>query len=236
MNNQNRLVSNYNLQKQKPVSNNLINHINKNITQDNMEQLRKAYELKKLQKQNDLANVFDKNIIHEAIINPIKIQKTNNSQLLEKQYLEAIEKIPKENEYFWAHRTNKPYKNILYNEDYTKEFKTKEDLIIHKTTKQDKDKNGVEKKYTDLLNIIKKENTELQKIYSKENEAENYKKFTYENRDKFKIKYNPKEFDDLKTDNKNFYDKQNEKINQNKTKIQNAIQDLVNSGLLDKTK
>ena len=49
-----------------------------------------------------------------------------------------MEFVPETIKDMWAKRTNQPYKNILKNQDYSKKFEKKEDLIVHKIPNNNK--------------------------------------------------------------------------------------------------
>jgi hypothetical protein len=99
---------------------------------------------------------------------------------------------------WWNGRTNMPYKNILKNENYKKEFKKKEDLTVYKYSAVDKDKIKLAKELVDKKKKLERHNKELKIVFSASNEAACLEEFEYVQKYKYRIKYDPKNFSDLK--------------------------------------
>lgn len=180
----------------------------------------KEEQIRKIKNVKDL-NLDEKQIV-EYVIQPIKLAKNDPDEierLFDTGKVELAEEYIKQN--WWKTRTNAPYKNILKNEDWRKEFKNKEDLIVHKVT--DLDKIGLMKDYNKLKKIIKRHNGKLKKIFSVSKENEHKQNFEYVRKMKERIKYNPKDYDDLK----NFYKKEQKKFNREQKRTDKIIARLM---------
>lgn len=195
-----------------------------------MLKLKQAQELKKMQKFNDIDKVFDKAIIHESVIKPIKINKNDISEfnaLLKKR--ESTWK--QECEDCWKNKTNQPYKKILKNENYNKAIKNENDLIVHKVT--DADKIGLMDELYDFANTLEKHNGQLVMIYSLDKESEHKKNFIYKYQER--VKYDPKDYDGLKKDQIEYYKKQQMELEKNKKKVDDIIEYIMERGLLSES-
>jgi hypothetical protein len=201
-----------------------------------MTRLKKAQELKKMEKINDIDRVFDKALIHESVIKPMKEIKEDPS-VLAKKFKEIQTKFIPELEENWKKRTNQPYKNVIKDEDYKKMnmtkktiFNTEKDLIVHTVT--DADKIGVMKELEELQRLIEKHDGELKILYSLSNEAKNKKEFEYNHKSKFRVKFDPKDFTDLKKDKIEFIKKEQQRLEKDKKRMEDIIESLLSKGLL----
>jgi hypothetical protein len=219
---------------------------NKNNPQ-NPNQMAQMYQLmnnyKKMQQSNLLAKIneleknrdrlnLDKDELRNAIIRPIKIEKADKQEVIIKyRDLENNVSSKRELDELWKKRTNQAYKNIIKDEKYQKkDYKKKEDLIVHKVT--DADKLGVDNELKDFQGKIEVQNGELKIQYSASKETEHKKKFEYNNKYKYAAKYDPKAHDDLKDDNVEYFKKEQEKNEKDKKKVDDIIQSLLNSNIL----
>ncbi len=222
-----------------------------------MNNLKKMQESKILSKINELEKNRDrlnlsKDELRNAIIKPIKIEKSDKQEIVIKY--KDLEKnfTKKELEDLWSKRTNMGYKNIikddiiqnllnsnrltddekreLYEKYNKREYKSKKDLIVHKVT--DLDKLGVDKELQDFESKIETQNGELKIQYSQSHELEHKKKFEYNNKYKYAAKYNPKAHEDLKDDNVEYFKKEQEKLEKDKKKVDDVIQSLLSSNIL----
>lgn len=127
----------------------------------------------------------------------------------------------------WKERTNVPYKNIIKNNDYSKTIKSKDDLVIYKTT--DKDKNDIQllTEYNKLKQLIEAHNIELGKIFSEAELLKHKADFDNINRYNNRLHYNPKDYNELKE----LYDNEQKKINEESTRI-----DMIMASILDTVK
>lgn len=202
---------------------------------NHMAKYKQAQEMKKMQKSSDVNNVFDKDLIHESVIRPIKIVRDDPHELIN-SYNKRNKDWTDERTIAWKERTNQPYKNVLKNENYDKFIGRQgkidvNELIVHKVT--DEDKIGILEELKDLRHSIEKHNSELKVIYSTSKEMEHKKKFEYIHRDKYRIKYDPKDYEGLRKDQLEYYKKEQQKLEKNKKNVMEVIESLLNKGILD---
>jgi hypothetical protein len=160
--------------------------------------------------------------ITELIIPSLKINKTSSEEI-ENNYNVKLDEYS--NNYvnnLWKTRTDQPYKNILKNEDYSKTISSKDDLVIHKITKQEKDSSVLVDEYVKLKNSIDKHNIELKQIFSDTELLKHKKNFDYVNKYQHRIQYNPKDFNELK----DLYEKEQLKIDEEQKRIDEIINNI----------
>lgn len=201
-----------------------------------MNRLKQAHELKRLEKINDIERVIDKSVIHDSVIKPMKEIKEDRNLLMQKYNNLQNNFIP-ELERNWRNRTNQPYKNVLKDDDYKKmnlvkktTFVTEKDLIVHTIT--DADKIGLMKDLAELNSLLEKHNGELKVLYSLSNESKNKKIFEYNHKEKYRVKYNPKDYTDLKSDKIEFIKNEQMKLEKDKKRMEDIIESLLSKGLL----
>ena len=160
-----------------------------------------------------------------------KIIKKNNQQI----------KIPLKLIKLWKTRTNDPYKsvlknaNILNNDDYKKDYKKEDDLIIHKVSREDKDIELLETNFKTIQNEIEKHNDELKLIYSINEKTKKKKEFEYNL--KYKYQYKPsdtadkKEHDDIKQERIEYYKNKQKEEDDTRTKIDRILEKLSNDNI-----
>ena len=193
--------------------------------------LRDSYNLKKIQKFNNIDQKFNIDQLKDVIIKTEKIQKPNininnlvKSKEEENKYImnEAVTK-----------RTNQPYKGIIKNFDYSKiREKHEEDLIVHKITNADKDKNIFDSKLSNYNTTIKTQNTEIKQIYSGDKYSVNKKDFDYQHKYKYRSKIDNNDEPDLRVDRIDYYKKEQYKNEENKKKIDDILLNLIYTGIL----
>lgn len=199
-------------------------------------------------KQNRPQNIkelkMSKEQIYDVIINPIKVEKITKNEFTEKlselqsKYItyktknknknivyETDAVIPKEINNWWNTRTNTPYKNILKKENYSKRFDKLDDFIVHKVTKFDKDKARLKKEFNEILEKLEIHDNELKLIYSPDEENKYKEKFEYINKYKYRLKYDPKDYDKLKQ----YYKKEQKKISRDIERIDYMIEMMVST-------
>ena len=245
----NKLLNNYQNYQQTniPFNNNMLlqnNSIFVNMPQVQQMQakLKDVQQIKQIEKINEMEITMDKDKIRESIIKPIKIEKDKkNKQDLEVKWKNAEnnyrDKSGKdygiEIKHYWENRTNKPYKNILKNEDYSRQYKSSDDLVVHKITQKDKDLDKVEGEFKEINNKREKHNDELKCIYSTSNINEHKKKFEYRHVYKYRIQYDPKDHNTIKQDNIKYYKELQKKEEEGKQQL-NSLQKLVDDGIFEK--
>ena len=225
--------SNNNVLSQNPVFMNMMNNSNFNA-RVNMEKM--AYT----KRPNSVADLkLTQKQLAEYIIRPqedVKIAKAEFEK--SRKNLESIYKIevldngkvsaPTLIMDWWKNRTNTPYKRILTKEEFKKEFKDITDLIVHKYTKLDKDWDVLENQFNNLKKIILTDEQFVEALYSISEKAKNTKIFNYENKIKNRIKYDPKNSEDLKK----YYKKQHNKLNKDSKRIDNMIDMLIDNDVI----
>jgi len=200
-----------------------------------------------MEKLNELEKMDEKDL-KEQIIKPEKIKKKKeDKEELEAGYsvLEGVYKtedsFKKGASKYWKERTNQPYKNIIKDEKYYKQFLTeskrkkldnRDELIVHKVTDVDKDIDRLEKEYDDKDKEIVEHDGELKVIYATSKEAEHKQKFDYNHVYKFRIKYDPSDHSNLKKSKIDLYKKEQKKIEKDKKNMIDIIDSLINDDLL----
>ena len=238
MNNQanNRLLQNFNqnintfnnqLLRNNPIFNNMQHANQTQLMQMQKMQQMQMQKIKELQqiKINEMENRGNKHYnekIKESVIQPSKLNEKLNKTELESKWKLAeesyIDKSGKnygpEIQKYWKARTNEPYKNILKKEDYSKNIKSRDDLVVHRVTL--KDKEGVNNEFEQMDTKREKHDGELKIIYSSNHKNEHKKKFEYNHVYKYRVQYDPKSHGDLKQDKIRYYKEQQKKEESNK--------------------
>lgn len=202
----------------------------------------KLEQIKRAKNIEDMG--IDKKQIMDLVISPIVINKTKKSEL-DEAYNEITPQYGSKNNKFleewWGSRTNQPYKNIikkdLFNKDFKKYYndgifktnvKDKKDLLVHKITDADSDSILLEAEFELLSGIIEKHNDELKVIYSASQKNKYKKEFEYVQNYRYRLEYNPKNSEELK----DFYKKEQKKINKEKRMIDDVINNLIENDQL----
>jgi hypothetical protein len=216
-------------------------------------QMAKIEQIRRAKNISDLG--MDKKQLSEYIIDPIKIDKTTQDELngklrdAEPMYIIPVQSQSQSksgryedqsNAYLrelWKNRTNQPYKNVIkkemFNNDYKKYYKedifkkdinNRDELIVHKVIKNiDADEDILEAEYLLIQEILDNHNGELKTIYSTSNENKYKKEFEYAQKYRYRLEYNPKDSEELK----DFYKKEQKKINKEKKMLEQIIDMLV---------
>ncbi len=194
----------------------------------------------KIEQMKKIKSVKDLNMTNEQITNyviaPIKIEKMNKQELntnyesKKSTYSNNDKVIPKQLKELWEGRQNTPYKNILKQENYKKDFRTKDDLLVHKYTQLDRDKIKLESEYDALISLLEYHDSELLTIYSASEQTKHKENFDYILKYKNLIEYDPKNYSDLKK----FYKKTHKKINKENKRIDEMIELLISGDDLTK--
>jgi len=215
------------------------NNIQYNSAQlQQMQKLKEMQQIKQLEKLNELELTIDKDKIRESVIRPEKLNEKNVRDLetkwkdIESKYIDKTTKdYGPEIKKYWENRTNEPYKNILKNENYSRAFKTKADLVVHCVTT--KDKEGVDDEFNKMDKNREKHNNELKMIYSTDQENEHKRKFEYNHVYKYRVKHDPKDHTKLKQDKIKYYKERQKKEEDGKKKIDLIMETLVNDGIFN---
>lgn len=252
----NKLINNYMMSQQNPSFNN--NLLLKNSYEqfgDQMRQAKNTHNINKIEFLSNLEQQYGVDRIRDAIIEPTKVVMT---ELEKRKQHEITNQLSSEYDVkdknhltmlrtHWNMRTNDPYKNIIKDDKYFSKFlkenlvrgkrvsaldekKMMGELIVHRVTNADKD--GVKEKFDEFANGLEKHNNELKIIYSSTKEAEHAQKFAYNHKEKFRIKYNPSDHNELKSNKIVMYKKVQQELEQDKIKKDNILEDLINNGTL----
>jgi len=189
---------------------------------------RETYNMKKIKKLNNIDQMYNKDDLKNMIINPIKIEKPsiNIQTLVDNKNLENN----KELEESIKKRVNLPYKGIIKNFNYDKIIKNEKDLIVHKVSNEDK-------KFFDddmdkFKNKINSIDNEIKDIYSIDKETKHKKEFEYQHKYKYRSKLETTDDSDLRIDRIEYYKKEQNKLEDNKKKIDNVLLNLIDMGIL----
>jgi hypothetical protein len=237
----NRLLNNY---RTTQIPNNNTNNQLLNNNQYNnpvqLQQLRELQQFKQIEKENEFDILANKDKIRESVIRPIKIKLTKQDKIdfdnkladIKDKYMDKTGKnYGSEIQKYWQNRTNEPYKNILKNENHAREFKTKEDLVVHRVTL--KDKEGIDDEFKQMNNNLEKHNNELKVIYSTEQRNEHKKKFEYNHVYKYRVQHNTKDHDKLKKDKVKYYKERQKQEETDKQSKDQLFQSLIGNGIFD---
>jgi hypothetical protein len=259
----NKLINQFNSHLNQPKQNAFLNNpmINNNPNFSlrdpqfyNKIQMAKIEQIKRAKNINDLG--MDKKELSEYIIDPIKINKTERGDIEKKLHeTEHMYLVPttgtkfedQSNAYLkelWKTRTNQPYKNIIKKEAFDKDYKkyyndnifnkninNRDELIVHKVIKNiDADEDLLEADFLLVQEILEKHNNELKSIYSVSNENKYKREFEYAQKYRYRLEYNPKDSEELK----DFYKKEQKKINKENKMLDQIIDMLVEQDDLSK--
>jgi hypothetical protein len=197
----------------------------KNFYQQMM--LQREEQMRRIKNISDLG--LDEKQMIEYVIAPIRVEKSDANEIARLFDDEAI-KFTKEfiEANWWKERTNAPYKNILKDEDWKKKFNKKEDLIVHKVT--DLDKVGLMEDYQKLVRLIEKHDGDLKVIFSASKETEYKKAFKFVQKYRDRVKYNPKDYNDLK----DYYKKEQKKYDREQKRIDEILTRLMDDEIDDR--
>ena len=178
---------------------------------------------------------IDKKKIAEYVICPIKVEVGKRSIInsdFDKKKRELDIKYIKNN--YWKNRTNTPYKSIIKDKkwwDKNRFRKLKEkDLVYYRAKKSDKSKALLLKEYKKLQDILDNDNNEIKKEYSEKNRDEKKRNFDYVQKSKYRIDYNPKDYNDLKK----IHREQQKKFNRNQKRYDYLMAQLIENEDLNK--
>lgn len=213
------------------------------IQQMQMQKMREQQQIRQIEKINELESTMGKDYkekIKEAVIQPVKIDKSATKKELETKWKQAEQNYfttTKDNkkqygpeiQKYWQSRTNESYKTIIKDKIPPKQIKDDKDLIVHKVTK--KDKEGVDNDFQKMNVVRKKHNSELDVVYAKDKETEHKKKFDYTHVYKYRIQYDPKSHGELKQDKVKYYKEQQKQEEEKKQLKDSILECLVNDSI-----
>lgn len=235
-----------------PFSNNPLLNNNPNFTNNSSNSsFYNKINMAKLEKIKQAKNIdefgMDKKQITDLIICPIVVNKTKKNEL-DEAYNEIVPQfIKKGNKYLeelYKNRTNVPYKNIikkdLFNKDFKKYYKDgifntnikdKKELLVHQISETDSNSLLLEAEFELLTQILEKHNDELKVIYSASKKNKYMKEFEYVQNYRYRLEYNPKNSEELKE----FYKKEQKKINKERQMIDDVINAMIENDQLSET-
>ena len=194
--------------------------------------IRDSYNMKKIKKFNNIDHLYNQDELKNLIIRQQKIEKLNiNIKSLVDNRGDANKKDLEES---IKKRVNQPYKGIIKDFDYSKiRDKHEEDLIVHKVTINDKDKIIFNNKMDNFEKVIAEQNKDIKDTYSMDKKISHKKDFDYQHKYKYRVKIE-NEDEDLRVDRIEFYKKEQNKVEENKKKIDDILLNLIDSGILSK--
>lgn len=193
--------------------------------------IRNSYNMKKIKKFNNIDQLYNQEELKNLVIKPQKIEKPNINI---KTLLESRDDLNKfDLDESRKKRVNQPYKGIIKDFDYSKiRDKHEEDLIVHTVTKEDKDETVFNEKMNTFEQKIAEQNKNIKDTYSLDKKIEHKKEFDYQHKYKYRTKIDSSDNDDLRVDRIEFYKKEQNKIEENKKKIDDILLNLIDSGIL----
>ena len=105
-----------------------------------------------------------------------------------------------------------------------------DDLIINKVSENDK--KGFVSEMNTFQNKIQVQNKEIKDIYSIDKQLVHKKEFEYQHKYKYRSKIETNDESDLRIDRIDYYKKEQNKVEDNKKKIDNILLNLIDSGIL----
>lgn len=128
-------------------------------------------------------------------------------------------------------RTNQPYKQVLPDKYIKKNYETKEDLIVYKVQKEDKDEKVFEENAKHIKQAIAQHDKELTDKYTVLKKDDYKNEFEYNNNVKYNIKYDPTDFEDMKENIVDYYKKEQQEQEKNKKCVDDIIEKMISSDL-----
>jgi hypothetical protein len=186
-------------------------------------------ELKYIYEENIMNKLNNKDYLRNILIKPVNT-KNDKKKIVEK-YIEKENKFEGELTEAWRKRTNMPYKNIIKNDDYKKNIKKSDDLIVHKVSAEDK--KGVNEKLNKHLKDLNDHDNQLKVIYSTSNEIKHIKKFEYNHKYKFRVRSVNSSHENLKESRMDDLKKEEKSNKEYVIKLDSIINDLKNEGILE---
>jgi hypothetical protein len=220
-NNGNNMMNRYHTQKD------YINANANNATQtqqrrnhENMLRFKEEQQRRYMQKMKQIEENMNDERIFESVIQPKSIKNSGNDKMqLEKKY-QRMEKA-KENELteHWNKRTNKPYKNIIKDEQHIVKFThnpkrkiNENELIVHEVTQKDRNINKLENDYEKLEDNVNVHNKELKEAYCDEKKMGHVEQFNYRYNFEDRQKSKTSDHGKLKGEKMKYYIEQQKKM------------------------
>jgi hypothetical protein len=239
--NQNPMLQGFNAFKSQnpnmPFNNNQLLY-NNPIVMNNFNNLQQAKNNNIKQNNNNKQNnKTGKNIIEELLKPAVIEDKKNTNKDVDASFRSLKSTYGnKESVKNQFKLTTDGYKTIIKDSKYipknTSDIKSDKDLIVHKVTKADANKDEIESKHRVLEKALHKHTIELVHEYGVEKENHFKKKFDDKQSFIMRLKYNSTTHGDLKEDHIEFYKQQQEKLTKDEEDCNRLLRQLENSGLL----
>lgn len=149
--------------------------------------------------------ISDPKRIKEAILDQRPKDKSIDPGKLKLMFDNIQRNLPAERDKLWLARTNQPYKTIMSAQEIKKEYKSQEELIVYRVNKADKNTEIFKENVAEMKSAIDKHDKELKDVYSPLKKEQYKQEFDYNHTEKYKGKYNPADFADMKEDVINYY-------------------------------
>jgi hypothetical protein len=104
---------------------------------------------------------------------------------------------------------------------------------VYTVKKEDKDEKHFQENVDKLRGKITEHDKELKHVFDPEKEGKYKEQFEYNNKLKYKIKFDPANFDEMKSDVTEFYKKEQEEQEKNKKRTDDIIESMVGLNLID---
>uniref|UniRef100_A0A6C0ECW5 Uncharacterized protein n=1 Tax=viral metagenome TaxID=1070528 RepID=A0A6C0ECW5_9ZZZZ len=190
----------------------------------------RVQQIRKIKKIDDLG--MTKEEMAKYVICPInipRIKKEDFEKEIVVPWKDRENTFQATKEEYQKARTNVPYKDILkkHNEAWREKiYKDQKDLVIHKVVREiDKNELLLLEDYEKFKKMLEKHKKELKIIYSASEKVKHKREFEYIHKYKYRLKYDPKDYNQLKE----IYKKEQKKIDKDKKRI-----DELSSLLCDK--
>lgn len=174
--------------------------------------------------------ISDPKRIKEAILDQRPKDKSIDPAKLKMMFDTVQRTLPEERDKLWAMRTNQPYKTIMPAQEIKKEYKTKEELVVYKVNKADKNEELFKENVAVMKSAIEKHDRELKDVYSPLKKDQYKQEFDYNHKEKYKGKYDPADFADMKEDVTNYYKQEQLEAEKGHKCIDDLIEAEVSTG------
>lgn len=158
--------------------------------------------------QQQQQHISDPKRIKEAILDQRPKDKSIDPAKLKMMFDTVQRTLPEERNKLWSMRTNQPYKTIMPAQEIKKEYKSKEELVVYKVNKADKNEEVFKENVAVMKSAIEKHDRELKDVYSPLKKDQYKQEFDYNHKEKYKGKYNPADFADMKEDATKYYEQE----------------------------
>lgn len=171
--------------------------------------------------------------IREAILDQRKPDTKIDKTKFERIVNNLSNSIAPERARLWASRTNQPYKNIMPAKDIKKVYENKEELVVYRVRKEDKDEKEFKENVKKMKAAVIQHNNELKDTYAVSKKDDYKREFEYNNIEKYNVKYDPAEFKDMKENIVEYYKKEQLEAEKDKKCVDEIMMGMESMGLTD---